>query len=164
MHIIYIYVYMYINDLNYFSNLRILKESENISECDLKIYINHLLNNIQYDRAYVYSYLITVRLQNAEDVPPENSQRHSLEQEITLALILKSHGKSAAQIFKKLDRRFPHGAGRLDSNWLEDEASAYLAIFLTSAVSATDPAARIRFEDANVLTHVVSQMRQRPHE
>ena len=67
------------------------------------------------------NYLITVRLQNAEGVPPENSQRHSLEQEITLALILKSHSKSAAQIFKKLDRRFPHGAGRLDSNWLEDE-------------------------------------------
>ena len=40
--------------------------------------------------------------------------------------------------------------------------SAYLAIFLTSA--ASDPAAsaaRIRFEDANVLTHVASQMRQR---
>ena len=45
--------------------------------------------------------------------------------------------------------------------------SAYLAIFLTSAASATDPAARaarIRFEDANVLTHVASQMRQRPRE
>ena len=115
----------------------------------------------------INNYLITVRLQNAEGVPPENSQRHSLEQEITLALILKSHSKSAAQIFKKLDRRFPHGAGRLDSNWLEDEASAYLAIFLTSAASATDPAAsaaRIRFDDANVLTHVASQMRQRPRE
>ena len=37
--------------------------------------------------------------------------------------------------------------------------SAYLVIFLTSAVSATDPAAsaaRTRFEDANVLTHVAS--------
>ena len=59
-------------------------------------------------------------------------------------LILKSHSKSAAQIFEKLDRRFPHGAGRLDSNWLEDEASAQLGvlgIFLTSAASATDPAA-----------------------
>ena len=52
--------------------------------------------------------------------------------------------------------------------------SAYLAIFLTSAASATDPAAsatdpaasaaRIRFEDANVFTHVASQMRQRPRE
>ena len=52
--------------------------------------------------------------------------------------------------------------------------SAYLAIFLTPAASATDPAAsatdpaasaaRIRFEDANVLTHVASQMRQRPRE
>ena len=29
---------------------------------------------------------------------------------------------------KKLDRRFPHGAGRLDSNWLEDEASAQLGV------------------------------------
>ena len=83
---------------------------------------------MQYDRAYVYNYLITVRLQNAEGVPPENSQRHSLEQEITLALILKSHSKSAAQIFKKLDRRFPHGAGRLDNNWLEDEASAQFGV------------------------------------
>ena len=77
---------------------------------------------------YVYDYLITVQLQNVEGVPPENSQRHSLEQEITLALILKSHSKSAAQILKKLDRRFPHGAGRLDSNWLEDEASAQLGV------------------------------------
>ena len=33
---------MYINDLKYFSNLRILIESENISDCDLDIYINHL--------------------------------------------------------------------------------------------------------------------------
>ena len=37
--------------------------------------------NSQFDN--VYNYLITVRLQNAEGVPPENSQRHSLEQEIT---------------------------------------------------------------------------------
>ena len=44
-----------------------------------------------------------VRLQNADGVPPENSQRHSLEQEIALALILKSHCKSATQIFKKLE-------------------------------------------------------------
>ena len=45
--------------------------------------------------------------------------------------------------------------------------SAYLAIFLTSATSATDPAAsaaRIRFVDANVLTHVASKMPQRPRE
>ena len=83
--------------------------------------------------AYVYNYLITVRLQNAEGVPPENSQRHSLEQEITLALILKSHSKSAAKIIKKLDRRFPHGAGRLDSNWLEDEASAQLGVLIMNA-------------------------------
>ena len=54
--------------------------------------------------------------------------KDTLEQEITLALILKSHGKSAAQIFKKLDRRFPHGAGRLDNNWLKDEASAQLGV------------------------------------
>ena len=82
----------------------------------------------KYDREYVYGYLITVRLQNAEGVPPENSQRRSLEQEITLAVILKSHSKSAAQIWKKLDRRFSHGAGRLDSNWQEDEASAQLGV------------------------------------
>ena len=69
-----------------------------------------------------------VRLKNDEGVLPENSQRHSLEQEITLALILKSHGKSTTKILKKLDRRFPHGAGRLDSNWLEDEASAHLSV------------------------------------
>ena len=65
--------------------------------------------------------------------------KDTLEQEITLALILKLHGKSAAQILKKLDRRFPHGAGRLDSNWLEDEAtrpnSAYLAIFTDCALN-----------------------------
>ena len=52
--------------------------------------------------------------------------------------------------------------------------SAYMAIFRTSAASAMDPAAsamdpaasaaRIMFEDANVLTHVASQMRQRPRE
>ena len=37
--------------------------------------------------------------------------------------------------------------------------SAYLAIFLTSAVSAKDPAvssARIRFKDVEVLTHIAS--------
>ena len=77
---------------------------------------------------HIILFIITVRLQNAEGVPPDNSQRHSLEQEITLALILKSHSKSAAQIFKKLDRWFPHGAGRLDSNWLEDEASAQFGV------------------------------------
>ena len=60
--------------------------------------------------------------------PPENCQRHTLEQEITLTLILKSHGKSANQIFNKLARRFSHGARRLDSNWLEDEASAQLSV------------------------------------
>ena len=71
-----------------------------------------------------------VRLQSEEGVPPENSQRHSLEQGITLTLIRKSHGKSATQIFKKLDRRFPHDAGRIDSNWLEDEASAQLSVLV----------------------------------
>ena len=76
----------------------------------------------------VCQHLIKVRLQNAEGVPPDNSQRHSLELEITLTLILRSHGKSATQILKKLDRRFPQGAGRLDSNWLEDEASVQLGV------------------------------------
>ena len=44
---------------------------------------------------------------------------------------------------------------------------AYLAIFLPSAASATVPAAnaaRVRFEDAKVLTHVAAQMRQQPRE
>ena len=47
-----------------------------------------------YDCVYnpKFVYTIKVRLQNAEGVPPENSQSHSLEQEVTLALILKSHG------------------------------------------------------------------------
>ena len=43
--------------------------------------------------------------------------------------------------------------------------SVYLAIIQTSAASATVPeaiAARIWLEYANVLTHVASQMRQRP--
>ena len=30
------------NDLKYFYNLQILKESENISDCDLEVYIIHL--------------------------------------------------------------------------------------------------------------------------
>ena len=94
----------------------------------LLLFFFHAFFMYFYDRAYVYNYLITEQLQNAEGVPPENSQRHSLEQEITHALILKSHSKSAAQIIKKLDRRFPHGAGRLDSNWLEEEASAQLGV------------------------------------
>ena len=87
---------------------------------------------------------MTVRLQNAEDVPPENSQRHSLEQEITLALILKSHGKSAAQILIKLDRDFPMAPDvSTATGWKMKRRpnSAYLAIFLTSVASATDPAA-----------------------
>ena len=58
----------------------------------------------------------------------ENSQRHSQEKEIYLTLILKSHDKSATQVLKKLDRRFSHGAGRLDCNLLEDEASAQLNV------------------------------------
>ena len=90
--------------------------------------MTYFINFLSLFIPHIILFLITVRLQNAEGVPPENSQRHSLEQEITLALILKSHSKSAAQIFKKLDRRFPHGAGRLDSNWLEDEASAQLDV------------------------------------
>ena len=45
--------------------------------------------------------------------------------------------------------------------------SAYLAFFLTSAASVMDSEAsadRIRLEDANALTHVASQMRQRTRE
>ena len=79
-------------------------------------------------RHRICQHLITVRLRNAEGVPSENSQIHSLEQEIALAMILKSQGQSATQILKKLNRRFPHGAGRLDSYWLEDEAAAKLSV------------------------------------
>ena len=37
---IFIYIYMYINDIKYFSNLRVLIESENTSDCDLEVYID----------------------------------------------------------------------------------------------------------------------------
>ena len=120
--------------------------------------------------ASVHQHLITVRLQNAEGVPHENIQRHSLEQEITLTLILKSPGKSATQIFKNWIIDFPMAPDvSTATGWKMKRRpnSAYFAIFLTSAASATDPAAsaaRIRFEDANVVTHVASQMRQRPRE
>ena len=125
---------------------------------------------MKYDRAYVNNYLITVRLQNAVGVPPENTQRHYLEQAITLALILISHSKSADKILKKWIVDFamaPDVSTATGWKMKRRPNSAYLAIFLTSAASATDPAAsaaRIRFEDANVLTHVASQMRQRPRE
>ena len=125
---------------------------------------------VNISHASVCQHLITVRLQSAEGVPPENSQRHSLVQKITLTLILKSHGKSATQIIKKLDRRFfPWRRKSKTTVWKMRRRpdSAYLAIFLTSAESVMDPAAsadRIRFEDANVLTPLASQMRQRPRE
>ena len=58
MFLFYIYIYihvhlryssfMYINDLTYFSNLRILKESVNISDCDLEVYV--------YMYIYIYIY------------------------------------------------------------------------------------------------------------
>ena len=35
-------IYMCINDLKYFFNLRIQKESENIFDCDLGVCITHL--------------------------------------------------------------------------------------------------------------------------
>ena len=68
-----------------------------------------------------------VQLRNAEGVPPANSQRHSGT---------RNHSRVDPDIarqvgdpnLKKLDRRFPHGAGRLDSNWLADEASAQLSV------------------------------------
>ena len=47
--------------------------------------------------------------------------KDTLQQEISLALILKFLGQSAIQILKKLDRQFSHGAGRLDRHRLEDE-------------------------------------------
>ena len=73
-------------------------------------------------------HLITVRLPNAEGVPSDNSQGHSLKQEIALALILKSHGQPATQICKKLYRRFSQDAWRLDGYWLEDHATAQLSV------------------------------------
>ena len=66
----------------------------------------------------------TVRQRNAEGVHTEYSKRHTIEQEKALSLIMQSFGQSATQIFKKLDRRFPHGVGRLHRYLLEDEASA----------------------------------------
>ena len=33
---------MYINDLNCFSSLRTIRDSENISHCDLEVYIDHI--------------------------------------------------------------------------------------------------------------------------
>ena len=62
----------------------------------------------------IFQHLVAVLLRNAERVPLENKQGHSLKQEIALTLIQKSYDQSAAQIVKKLDRRFPHGTGHLD--------------------------------------------------
>ena len=36
-------IHVYIKDLTHLSNLLILKEYENISDCDLEVYINHIL-------------------------------------------------------------------------------------------------------------------------
>ena len=47
----------------------------------------------------------TVKQENAEGVASENSQRHFLEQEIALTLILIAHAQSSSLILKKLDRR-----------------------------------------------------------
>ena len=69
-----------------------------------------------------------------------------------------------------MDRRFPHVAGRHDRYWLEDVASAkhsVFSVFPDISGVGTDPAAsaaRIRFEEAKVLPHVASQMRQWPRE
>ena len=99
---------------------------------------------------------------------PLRIAKDTLKQEITHALILKSHGKSATQILKNWIVDFPIAPDvPTATGWKIKRRpnSAYLAIFLTS--SASDPAAcaaRIMFEDANVLTHVASQMRQRPRE
>ena len=85
-------------------------------------------------------------------------------------LILKSHGKSANQILENWIVDLPMAPDvSTATGWKMKRRpnSAYLAIFLTSAASVTDPAAsaaRIRFEDAHVLTHVASQMRERPRE
>ena len=58
---------------------------------------NHYNQLFTISHVSVCQHLITVRLQNVEGVPPENSQMHSLEQKITLTLILKLHGKSATK-------------------------------------------------------------------
>ena len=128
MHIhTYTYIYIYIPEcthiythtyIDYIDSVHLPVNKKNVVNLTMCIIL----------QITVCQHLITVRLHNAEGVPPENSQRHALEQEITLTLILESHGMSATQIVKKQDSRFPHGAGRLDRNCLEDEASAQLSV------------------------------------
>ena len=97
---------------------------------------------------------------NAEGVPSENSQRHSLEQYMALALILKSNDDP--DLRKNLIVDFPLAPDVSTSTCRKVKRrtnTAYFVIFLTSDASATDSAAsaaRTRFEDANVLTHVAS--------
>ena len=96
--------------------------------------------------------------------PLRIAKGHYLKQELAIALILKSHDQSATQILKKLDRRFPMASDvSTATGWRMKRRPniAYFVIFLTSAASTTDPAAsaaRVRFEDAEVLTHVATQM------
>ena len=90
-----------------------------------------------------------------------------MEQEIALALILQSHVSRRPKSLKNWIVDYPIApevTTATDWKMKRRPNSAYLAIFLTSAASATDAAAsaaRIRFEDANVLTHVASQMKMR---
>ena len=62
-------------------------------------------SHIRYQMSINSMKLATVRLKNAEGVASENSQRHSLVHEIALALILRSYGQWATEIFIKFDRR-----------------------------------------------------------
>ena len=72
-------IYMYINNVGYFSNLRIQKESENISDCDLEVYINHLdklredfkIRFVDYNNMHVPEWLLTpfdMKIDNNEQI------------------------------------------------------------------------------------------------
>ena len=94
-------------------------EMEFLSNCLFQVArLNSLvilvISRLVLSHSAICKHLITLRLRNAEGVPNENSQGHSLVQEIALALIWKSHGQSATQICIRLDRQFSHGAGNLD--------------------------------------------------
>ena len=97
---------------------------------------------------------------------PQSIAKDTLEQEIALAFIVKSHGQSATQMLKEWIVDFPMALDVSTATGWKMKCrpnSAYMATFLTSAASSTDPtasAASFRFEDANVLTHVESLMRQ----
>ena len=95
--------------------------------------------------------LANVGLGMAEGVSSENGQRHSLEQKIALALIVKSPGQSANQIKNNWIDDFQLATDISTATGWKMKRRHNIAIFLASAVSATDPetcAARIRFVDS----------------